>query len=287
MTPAIRERETLVEGGCMHALVAGDQGFPLVLLHGLLGLAAGFRWVMPMLASAARVYAPDALGIGASERVRGLDTSLAASARRLLAWLDAEELAQVDLLGTSHGGAVAMRFAAIYPARVRSLVLHAPANPFCLGTRPQIRLLASPVGSRLGHWLPYAPRAVQQLALARMYGDPARIREGSLAAYISSLRVAGTVDYVLDVLRRWVPDMHALESVLPRLNGLRTLLLWGERDRAVSLASGQVLRRVTQAPLQVLSGLGHLAFEEAPEQFAAPVLRFLAAEQPSAVSRTA
>ncbi len=171
-----------------------------------------------------------------------------------------------------------MYFTASFPERVRSLVLHAPANPFCLQSRPQIRLAGTRLGRRLAHWLPAAPAWVHTAALTRMYGDPRRLRDGSLEEYVGSLRVPGTVEYVLSVLRSWVPDMAALTPMLPRLRRLRTLMLWGAHDRAVSLASADRLRAVLRAPLEVLPGVGHLPFEEAPELFAEHVLRVLGEE---------
>ena len=273
----IESETTSIEGYRMHALAAGA-GAPLLLLHGLLGAAACWQPAMRLMARSARVYAVDALGIGQSERVRGLDAGLLASARRLCLWLDAHGLDKVDLVATSHGGAVAMRFAASFPERVRSLVLHAPANPFCSQSRPQIRFAGTPVGRRLAHWLPAAPAWVHSAALTRMYGDPRRLRTGSLEEYVDSLRVPGTVEYVLAVLRNWVPDMAALAPMLPRLRRLRLLMLWGAHDRAVSLASAERLRAVLRAPLEILPGVGHLPFEEAPELFAERVLRFLVEE---------
>ena len=271
----IREQSTLIDGHRMHALVAGS-GEPLVLVHGLLGAAACWAPAMRLLARSVRVYAVDAIGIGHSERVSGLDASLQASARRLALWMDSEGLHRVDMVATSHGGAVAMCFAALFPERVRSLVLHAPANPFCVQSRPQIQFAGTPLGRRLALWLPTAPSWVHSVALTRMYGDPRQLRPGSLAEYVASLRVPGTIDYILSVLRNWVPDMAALTPMLPRLRRLPTLLLWGAEDRAVSLASATRLRAVLRAPLEVLPGLGHLPFEEAPELFAGHVLRFLA-----------
>ncbi len=281
----LREQTTEIDGYRMHALVAGE-GLPLVLVHGLLGAACCWVPSMRGLARARRVYAVDALGMGRSERVPALDGSLRASAGRLRAWMDREGLGQVDLLGTSHGGAVAMYFAAMFPGRVRSLVLHAPANPFCLRSQPQIRFAGTALGRFVARLLPVAPSWVHHLALSRMYGDPQRLRAGSLAEYLQSLHVPGTVDYVLAVLRSWLPDMAALAPVLPRLRGLPCLLLWGTLDRAVSLASGERLSCALSAPLEVLPGLGHLPFEEAPELFAERVLRFLEA-QAGAVSPAA
>ncbi len=267
--------ENIVAGGHrMHSLVSGS-GDPLVMVHGLLGAASCWEPAMKFLARHAQVFAVDALGIGFSDRVTGIDAGLEASARRLAAWMDQRNLGRVDLVGTSHGGAVAMYFAALFPERVRSLVLHAPANPFCVQSRPQIRFAGTALGRRLATWLPNAPTRVHRTALSRMYGDPRRLRPGSLEEYVRSLQVPGTVEYVLSVLRSWVPDMAALAPMLPRLRKLRILLLWGERDRAVSLSSAMRLQAVLRAPIEILPDLGHLPFEEDPEIFAARVTSFL------------
>jgi 4,5:9,10-diseco-3-hydroxy-5,9,17-trioxoandrosta-1(10),2-diene-4-oate hydrolase len=263
----IEQRETLIGGMRMHTRCAGS-GAPLVLVHGLLGAASCWDPAMRLLAGGARVYAPDAIGIGRSERVPGLDAGLAASAHRLAAWMDAEQIAQAYVVGTSHGGAVAMYFAALFPQRVQRLVLHAPANPFCEASRPQIRFACTRPGRRLARSLPVAPSWLHRTALTRMYGDPARVRPGSLQEYVDSLRVPGTTEYLLSVLGSWQQDMAALLPLLPRLRALPVHLLWGEMDRAVSYASALRLKAVLKAPLDVLTGLGHLPFEEAPEIFA-------------------
>ena len=104
-----------------------------------------------------------------------------------------------------------------------------------------------------------------------MYGDPARVRPGSMQEYVQSLRVPGTPEYVLAVLNSWRRDMAALLPLLPRLRSLPVHLLWGEMDRAVSYASALRLKNVLRAPLDMLDGLGHLPFEEAPQLFAAKI----------------
>ncbi len=271
----IEAHVTKVSGYSMHSLQAGT-GRPLILLHGLLGAAVCWRPAMRWLASQARVYAVDALGMGASARVPGLDASLRASAERLLGFMDGEGIAQADLCATSHGGAVAMFFAATYPERVRSLILQAPANPFCSHSQPQIRLFSTQLGRWLGRLVPRAPRSLHAVALRRMYGDPARIRPGSLEDYVQSLRVPGTVDYVLEVLGCWAKDMAALKHRLRRLRGVPCLLVWGTEDRAVSLESAAALHRTLGSELAFLPGLGHLPYEEQPREFAACVAGFLA-----------
>jgi pimeloyl-ACP methyl ester carboxylesterase len=117
---------------------------------------------------------------------------------------------------------------------------------------------------------------MQALALGRMYGDPAQVRDGALEKYIGSLRVPGTVAYVLSILKTWFDDMSKLQMALPHVRPFPALLLWGDRDRAVSLESGQNLRRCfDRAEFEVLPGTGHLPYEECPDTLARIVSSFL------------
>src|ERR1700684_4401373 len=114
------------QGPQMHCLQAG-YGPELILLHGLLGTASTWEMTIPRLAEESTIYAVDALGIGESERVPGIDARLEAQANRMVRFMDETGIPSADFLATSHGGAVAMTLAAKYPGRVKNLILHAPA----------------------------------------------------------------------------------------------------------------------------------------------------------------
>ncbi len=265
-----------VDGHQMLCLKAGA-GPELILLHGLLGTATTWELTIPGLAGESTIYAVDALGIGESERVPGIDATLEAQAARIVKFMDASAIRSADFLATSHGGAVALMLAARYPARVRNLLLHAPANPFSRLSDPLIRFYLSGLGTWFAHRIPHLPEPVQALALGRMYGDPRQLREGSLAKYIHSLRVPGTIAYVLSILSTWSGDMARLELALKQVRAVPTLLLWGDRDRAVSLESAQDLRRCFDRVEWVhLPGTGHLPYEECPETLTRLVNSFLA-----------
>ena len=254
-----------VEGHQMHCLRAGA-GPELILLHGLLGTASTWELTIPGLAEESTIYAVDALGIGESERVPGIDATLEAQASRIVKFMDASAIRSADFLATSHGGAVALTLAAKYPTRVRNLLLHAPANPFSHLADPLVRFYLSGLGTWFAHRVGSLPEPMQALALGRMYGDPTQLRDGSLGKYINSLRVPGTVEYVLSILKTWFDDMDKLELALQHLRRFPALLLWGDRDRAVSLESAQGLRRCfDRAELVELPGMGHLPYEECPE----------------------
>jgi pimeloyl-ACP methyl ester carboxylesterase len=270
-----REEFVRVQDARMRCLVTGG-GPSLLLLHGLLGTADAWGPATQRLASHSTVYAPDALGIGGSDRVPKLDVSLTATASRFIEFIDRKGIAQADIVGTSHGGSVALMLAALYPERVRSLVLHAPANPFSDVADPLIRFYRTALGRWFAGRLPTVPASVQALGLGRMYGDASRVRSGSLERYIASLRIPGTVSYVLSILDRWEMDMASLQAALPAVRRVPALLLWGDRDRAVSLRSGErLVEYFDHASLLVIPGAGHLPHEEVPVAFAGAINGFL------------
>jgi pimeloyl-ACP methyl ester carboxylesterase len=264
-----------VDGHRMHCLKAG-LGPDLILVHGLLGTASAWDPAIPRLAEESTVYAVDAMGIGESDRVPGMDATLEAQAARLVVFMDQSGIRSADFLATSHGGAVALTLAARYPGRVKNLLLHAPANPYSQLGDPLINFYLSGLGTWFAHRIAILPEPMQALALGRMYGDPNQLRDGSLAKYIGSLRVPGTVNYVLSILSTWFADMAKLKTDLEHVRQFPTLLLWGDRDRAVSIESGQQLRRCfDRVEFQVLPGTGHLPYEECPETLSRLVNSFL------------
>ncbi|HEY6374837.1 MAG TPA: alpha/beta fold hydrolase [Edaphobacter sp.] len=261
----IEEGFVLVDGKKVHYQRAGH-GRPLLLLHGLVGSARNWRQNISFLASHATVYAVDLFNMGESERVPGLDASLAATADRVAACMDALGLAEADIAAHSHGGAIAMMLTARHPDRVRRLILFAPANPFCDLGRQLIRFYQTPFGSWFARQIPWLPDSLKAIALSHMYGDPSRVEKGALEGYTAGLRVPGTIDHVLEIVRLWSVDMGILRDALPEVAGKPTLLIWGDRDRAVGLSSGRELQRIlSRARLIVIPGAGHIAFEEMPD----------------------
>jgi pimeloyl-ACP methyl ester carboxylesterase len=84
------------------------------------------------------------------------------------------------------------------------------------------------------------------------------------------------VDYLLGVARCWENDLANLEAALSRIAHLPTLLIWGSKDRAVFPESAAHLRRrFAHAELLMMEGVGHLPYEEAPEEFNQALVRFL------------
>ena len=263
---AVEDIFVRVNGMRVHLERSGD-GPPLLLLHGLVGSARNWQQNTAFLSQHATVYAVDLFNMGSSERVPGLNAGLEATADGLAALLEVLELGEVDVAAHSHGGAVAMMLAARHPERVRKLVLFAPANPFCDAANQAIQFYQSRVGRCIARLIPVLPRRIKATALGRMYGNPARVIEGTLEGYTMGLQVPGTIDHILNILGGWFDDMRMLSEVLSAVAEKPTLLIWGDLDRTVGVASAHRLQKVlVQSRLLVLPGVGHIPFAEMPEE---------------------
>jgi pimeloyl-ACP methyl ester carboxylesterase len=276
----IHERWVTIDRARMRYLCSGS-GPAILLVHGFLGYSFSWRFTIPALATRATVYAVDMMGTGYSDHPKNLDCSMRASAERLLHFLDAVGVSSCDLLGTSHGGAVAMMAASLSPERFRRLILVAPANPWSAYGKGLTRLLTitwiEPWFFRL---LP-SLEALNGFFLRRMYGDPRRIRSGTLEGYSAALRISGAFRSARLALRCWNRDLETVGTALPRISHLPTLLIWGSMDTAVSLASARRLRQqFVDCQLVTFDGVGHLPYEEVPEQFNQTVIQFLDSRLP-------
>ena len=255
-----------VNGMQVHLQRSGA-GAPLLLLHGLVGSAHNWRQNISFLSRDATVYAIDLFNMGESERVAGLDAGLEATADGLAVLMDTLGIAEADVAGHSHGGALAMMLAARHPERVRKLVLFAPANPFCDFGDQLIRFYQKPLGRWFARRVPLLPRRLKATALSRMYGDPSRVVEGTLEGYITGLQIPGTMDHILAILRSWFDDMGLLKIALAGIVEKPTLLIWGDQDHTVGLGSAHRLQQVlVRSKLLVIPGAGHIPFAEMPDE---------------------
>lgn len=269
------------DGARMRYLRTGS-GPPLILLHGLLGYSFSWRYTLPALAPYATVYAPDLLGAGFSDRPLGIDHSMRGTARRVLRFVDSLGLASFDLLGTSRGGAVAMAAAAELvngggaKPKLRRLVLVCPVNPYS----SHGSWLAPFVGTRFGSAL-FRVGAEHMPFLfpywhGRLYGDRNKIPPGSLEGYKAPLAIPGLFEHALSIVRTWTADLRELQALLPRLSAIPTLLMWGSKDPAVYPSSMEPLaRHFANVQTVVFPGIGHLPYEECPEQFNRALIEFL------------
>jgi pimeloyl-ACP methyl ester carboxylesterase len=280
--------------GRMRYLKAGS-GPALILIHGLMGYSFSWRFTLPALAAHATVYAIDNLGAGLSPANEGMDCSARATAERVLEFADALRITDFDLLGTSHGGGVAIMVAAVCAegraarsdVRVKRLVLVAPINPWSPHGKRLAPFLGSPFGSRLFRNTIERWRSLDYLWLRRLFGEGSKIPPDSLEGYRMPVGKNHAFHHAGRIIKNWTADLAELETALPKIRDYPTLLIWGTKDRAVDFRSAEPLRRnFRDARLVAFEGVGHLPYEEAPEDFNHALVDFLTGEDLSGANRT-
>jgi pimeloyl-ACP methyl ester carboxylesterase len=165
-------------------------------------------------------------------------------------------------------------------ARLQRLVLVAPVNPWSPRGKRLAPFLASPFGSMLFHYTIERWRSLDYLWLRRMFGDGSRIPPDSLAGYRLPLLKNHVLRHAARIVKNWTADLAELEAALPKIRDYPTLLIWGTKDRAVYFRSAQPLRQnFRNARLIAFEGVGHLPYEEVPEDFNRALLAFLTGEK--------
>lgn len=175
--------------------VEQGKGEPLVLLHGNGEDSSYFDAQLAYFSKRYRVIAVDTRGHGNSPRGEGALT-LSRCADDLETLLDRLGLEQVNLLGFSDGGNIALLFALRYPARVRRLILNG-ANLSPEGVKRRIQfpiVLGYALISFIARWDPkaVAKREILGLMVCEPHIDPAELTRLNFPVLV----IAGTKDMI-------------------------------------------------------------------------------------------
>jgi pimeloyl-ACP methyl ester carboxylesterase len=284
---AIEERYVEAGGLSVRYLVAGE-GPPLLLLHGAGENALDWRWVMPNLAAANRVYAPDLPGSPDSARPDAayspafFERFVAAFFERFVAaFLDALGIGPATFVGNSLGGLIALRLALSEPDRVRALVLVGSAglgsaiNP--LFTSVNVPFLGE---SAMPFWRTRAgayQRAWGRTALLFAH-PPGSVPREWLAEQCRLAQSPGYLEAHLSVLRAIVSPLGQREVLVDRLPSLKipTLVVWGERDRVLPQSQARdAVDRLRDSSLSLIPDCGHMPHVECPDRFLGALDGFL------------
>lgn len=264
---------------------------PAVYVHGHGGSSTNWADLADLLSRNLDGLAVDLPGFGRSEPAA--DYGVPGTARALAGVVETVG-APVHLIGNSYGGTVALHLAARRPDLVRTLTLISPAVPF-LNPRWSSHLSLGGIRMFLG-----GAKALRRMAtgtdpeelvaqsLARCCADPGTIPWARVQAEVDELRQAIALPWrpvaearsfrglVLELLRGHLPTRDSLRRLARQLK-MPTLVVWGERDRILSVKLAGVLTRlIPHARLAVLDNVGHLPHLEAPERVANVVNSFLA-----------
>ncbi|WP_375491424.1 alpha/beta fold hydrolase [uncultured Jatrophihabitans sp.] len=248
----------------------GDQGAPIVLVHGTPYSSLLWRDIAPALAATRRVFVFDHLGYGQSDMRAGQDLTIAAQARRLAELLRHWDLGPVSVAANDIGGAITLRAMLVEGARFSNLTLFdcVSGGEWEVGLFAQIRnnpeVFAQLPGyahqALVSSHLRNATHAGYRPGVMEAYLQPWLGEDGQAAFYrqYRQLAQADTDDYA-----------HLLADI-----DIPVRLLWGREDRIVPPPFGRWLAdHVRHQSLTWIDNAGHLLQEDAPAQLTAALLK--------------
>jgi len=247
-------------------------GHPVLMLHGSgPGVSAWANWrlVMPELAAARRVIAPDLVGFGFTERPANIEYNLDTWVRQTIGVLDALDIPKADLVGNSFGGALALAVAIRHPLRVRRLVLMGSVGvPF-------------EITPGLDAVWGYTPSFESMRRLMDLFAFDRSLVTDELAKlrYEASIRPGFQESFSAMFpapRQRWVDAMASREADIRALPH-ETLIIHGRDDQVIPLATSLTLAQmIDRSQLHVFGRCGHWTQIEHAARFAQLVGNFLA-----------
>ena len=249
------------------------EGSPVVLIHGIPTSNVLWRNIMPDLATTHRVFAPDLLNYGKSDKPVDANVSIEAQSRLIVKFMDQLGLQSADLVAHDIGGGVAQLIAVNYPERIRKLVL---IDTVCFDSWPIPEFLplqqagaeeAMSLAALLTMMRGFMPQGVHNKAV---------MTDDVIDLYLAPWSTEAGKKALFRNFRRLNPEYTlAIAGALRHLPH-DTLILWAEQDVFQKPAyAGKLQETIPNARLVWIKEAGHWLMEEKPEEISGHLITFL------------
>lgn len=273
----MEDRYVTLDGVTVRYREAGE-GDTLVLVHGITRSLEDWEDSLVRLARDFHVIALDLIGFGRSDKP-DVPYSMPGLARFLRAFLDGVGVGPAIVVGSSLGGAVALQFAAMYPARTLGLVLVGSAG-FGRDVSLSLRLATVP---GVGEALSTPTRASVALVLRDVFFDASFVTRARIDRELAIARTPGTRRAFLSVVRAFGSwrgvRFEWQDAITKRLRtaNVPMLIVWGRQDRILPVTHVKAARaRYPHATFHVFDRCGHFPHIERADAFCDLVRAFAA-----------
>jgi len=270
-------KEIDLPNGLHYVYLEGGKGQPLMLLHGFGANKDHFTKVAHYLTPHYRLIVPDHIGFAESSHPQNADYTPTGQAKRLRAFAHALGIDHLHLGGSSMGGQIALTYAALYPADVKSLWLIDPAGIWS-APKSECQKVLEQTGRNL--LMARSPDEFRQVIEIAVYNVP--VIPDTIINVLAQERIT---NYALEerIFKTILED-----SVENRVAGMSvpSLIVWGDKDRVLSVEAAEILhKRMPRSKVIIMPDIGHLPMMEKPRKSAEDYLMFRAALEYNADNR--
>lgn len=245
---------------------ADSKNEALMLLHGFGANKDNFTNISKQLTKNYRVIIPDHIGFGESSHPVDADYSPKAQAERLHRLSAKLGIKKIHLAGSSMGGHIAMTYAALYPEETASLWLLDPGGVWS-APDSELKKVAVATGKN-----PLQPKTLEEYA-----NIPEWVMHRPPSFPVPFLKVMAAERIKNTVIEDRVFKQILDDSVEERVRDLKipTLIVWGEKDRVLNVATSEILRKLMPlSKVIIMPDVGHLPMLEKPSEAASDYIKF-------------
>ncbi len=264
----------MVANGIRYHVERCGSGFPLVLFHGFTGDSSTWAPFCEKWGSCSKLLMPDIIGHGQTESPDDpVRYNIETVAHDMNAILDQLGITEIDLLGYSMGGRLALTFALLFPKRVRKLILESSTPGLVTDEERNLRRMKDAGLAKLikekgiepfvDYWeeIPLFA-SMKRLPLAQREAVRKQRLNHSPIGLANSLLGMGTGSQP-----SWWEHLDRLEC--------EVLLITGNEDHKFCTIAEKMIKRLQHGTWVTIEKTGHAIHVEDGEKFATIVSDFL------------
>lgn len=261
----MKEKFVTVNRFNIRYLEDGQSDHNLILLHGLGGYAERWTNLLPYLNKKYRVFAPDLIGHGQSDKPSA-DYTPEFFTKFVFDFIQTLGIKKTFMIGTSLGGQIVAECTATQNPTIEKIILISPAGIMRKSTPP----LDAYVMAAL-----YPNNDSVKNAYQMMMGPNKSVSEISIERFVNNMsRPNAKMSFLSTLLGlKNAPDIF---EKLARIN-TPTLVVWGKEDKLIPFEyAKQFVAAINNCEFASMEGCGHSPYVEDPERLANIITKFLA-----------
>ena len=253
----------------------GGKGDNILLVHGFTGEKDNWTLFAKYLTPSNHVVALDLPGFGESSRIESESYTIQDQVNRLDRFADLLGLKTFHLAGNSMGGAISAKYTVDHPEKVLSLGLFDNAGIWECPEKSDLQKVIEQGGKN--PLLSQTPEDFKA-SLKYIFVNPPPA-PGRILGYIAKKQMAVKAfnEKVWNDIKA-PGKIYQLEPDLAKIKN-KTLILWGDTDRLISVSCVGILQKgLVNSQTVIMKKCGHVPMIERPKETAEHYLKFISAK---------